>query len=818
MVKVVRFRRQGRRNLLNVYGGPRFRVSPRVVNFQLSGFWDSASGQLCMVGLGTKPLIAGKPLEFDAVFKCNYPNNSVITSSLVTGTLESLNPEGSQTHFRPISIMGISRTNYEYTLIKNEVENGLEESEKGNLPSNVSLGPAGLHQRCYRFISLSDNFELAYNSFCDGRNCSLLDVVLGFLPKYMSLNEIDCSGQRMVRVAFGLSDTSDIRHGYRQPLNPRSALIAEGTWNARNNQFLFVACRILNFTDSPLSASVGDCSIRVNFTFPASLTIRTPSIINGHIWSSKTVGELGYFDRSEIHASGTRRGALPNMRYEYSEIEKAKEYCAKKKVFKHKGQGYPNPYSQDMKFDMDVRNTKGQKIWGKAHPVFVGDHFVEDFHPYFFSTVMARPVSDTPVNNTHNGLLNITYWISLSPKNEFQVGGRSLEINRTVVLSAEGVYDIEAGRLCMVGCWNHEMDVNLPQNISKLDCDIFIDIQFPSGNSNGGDVVKGTIISKRQKSDPFYFEHMDLSATSLTKTQVDRVFWRMDFEIAMVLVSNTLTCIFVAVQLFHVKRHPDELPFISIVMLILITLGHMIPLLLNMEAFFLSSPRKKTVFFGSGGWLEMNEVLVRVITMVAFLLEFRLLQLTWSSRANDGSPNSLWSSEKKVILYSLPLYLFGALVAWLIQRLRGSPRTTSQFHQLHFRSSDPTLPFWHDVKSYAGFTLDAFLLPQIMFNVFSDSKGTALCIPYYVGTTIVRLLPHTYDLFRGHISAWNLDTWYIYANPGMNYYSTAWDILISCIGLLFVVLIYLQQRFGGRFIVPKRFRVNATYEKVPVGL
>lgn len=314
-------------------------------------------------------------------------------------------------------------------------------------------------------------------------------------------------------------------------------------------------------------------------------------------------------------------------------------------------------------------------------------------------------------------------------------------------------------------------------------------------------------------------EPLDLSATSLTKTQVDSMFWRIDFEIAMVLVSNTLTCIFVAVQLFHVKRHPDGLPFISIVMLVLITLGHMIPLLLNMEAFFLSSPQKKTVLFGSGGWLEVNEVLVRVITMVAFLLEFRLLQLTWSSRGDDGNHNTLWASEKKVIYYAIPFYLFGAVVAWFIGKLRGSPTNSSQFHQLHLRSNNPSLPFWQDIKSYAGFILDAFLLPQIMFNIFSDSKGAALCIPYYVGTMIVRLLPHSYDLFRGHISsAWNLDPWYIYANPGMNYYSTAWDILISCIGLLFVVLIFLQQRFGGMSVVPKRFRESATYEKVPVGL
>ncbi|KAF2297716.1 hypothetical protein GH714_002424 [Hevea brasiliensis] len=185
----------------------------------------------------------------------------------------------------------------------------------------------------------------------------------------------------------------------------------------------------------------------------------------------------------------------------------------------------------------------------------------------------------------------------------------------------------------------------------------------------------------------------------------------MDMEITMVLISNTLACVFVGLQLYHAKKHPDVLPFISFVMLMVLTLGYMIPLLLNFEALFMANHNRQNVFLESGGWLEVNE---------------------------------------------------------------------------------------------------------IMFNVFLNSKENTLACTFYVGTTIVRLLPHAYDLYRAHSSTWSLDLSYIYGNHRQDFYSTAWDIIIPLVGLLFAAFIYLQQRYGGSCIIPKRFRGTPDYEKVPV--
>lgn len=297
----------------------------------------------------------------------------------------------------------------------------------------------------------------------------------------------------------------------------------------------------------------------------------------------------------------------------------------------------------------------------------------------------------------------------------------------------------------------------------------------------------------------------------------------MDFELIMVLVSNTLVCVFVGLQLLHEKKHPDVLPYISVVMLTVITLGHMIPLILNFEALFMGNDSVQNTFLGSGGWLEVNEVVLRMVTMVAFLLELCLVQLIWSSRQGEGSHPGLWDSEKKALYITLPLYIGGGLTAWLVHISKTSHQ--KRFRPFRLSRHKFSLPrehfyrppsLWEDFKSYAGLLLDGFLLPQILLNIIFNSETKALASSFYVGTTIVRILPHAYDLYRAHSSAWYLDLSYIYANHRMDFYSTAWDIIIPSGGILFALLVYFQQRFGSRCILPKRFRESTAYEKVPV--
>lgn len=88
-------------------------------SFRVYGYWDLVSGNLSMVGSGVSSLSTK-----NVVLKLHYPNSSTIVSSLVNGTLQSLEQVGSDNYFNPVSILGVLFMGYDYSLIDREVKNG----------------------------------------------------------------------------------------------------------------------------------------------------------------------------------------------------------------------------------------------------------------------------------------------------------------------------------------------------------------------------------------------------------------------------------------------------------------------------------------------------------------------------------------------------------------------------------------------------------------------------------------------------------------------------------------------------------------------
>ncbi|KAF0926230.1 hypothetical protein E2562_022059 [Oryza meyeriana var. granulata] len=203
----------------------------------------------------------------------------------------------------------------------------------------------------------------------------------------------------------------------------------------------------------------------------------------------------------------------------------------------------------------------------------------------------------------------------------------------------EGFWDEKRSRLCLKGC--HVVNSGpSPADLAVGECGIGMSFWFPAvwslqersfsaGLYNYTKVdearkyyekyglnkkrkvaqhVKGTIRSLRKKTDPLFFEPLDIASYGLYIDRVDESIWRMDLESTMALISMTLSCLFIAVQLFHVKKVPEALPAMSITMLVVLSLGYMIPLVLNFEALFKNS-NKQTVPLSGGGWLEVNEVM-----------------------------------------------------------------------------------------------------------------------------------------------------------------------------------------------------------------
>ncbi|XP_076948846.1 uncharacterized protein LOC143621233 [Bidens hawaiensis] len=757
---------------------PRFVPRGVGAEFRLSGFWDSGSGKLCLVGSGSGSVSSLR--DVNVVFKLNYPNSTVLDTSLVTGSLESVSVPGSDSYFKfkPMSILGVSGMGYNYSYIGKEIENGGFRVYDDGI-ENVVRGTVG--KGICSVMTWGMRFELDYENYdCKNVSCSFGPVGDEILPRFMSVKVIDCLEDGKVRYILQFSNSS---YGKGLLFYPLTSLVVEGVWDKRKKRVALVACRVFDNTRTSLKR----CSVKLAFSFASSFSLKRRSGIVGKMWSTETesLGNVSFYSPANVNSR------IKGVSYEHTEYEKVQSFCKENLDTKGKKGTYPDEGSPSLRFDMMVRNKKGQTAYGYASPLYIRDK-------------VYTPFENQWNHSSTNGYVNVSYVISFKARDAFDFGDQ-IGPSKVVEISAEGVYNTKSGVICMIGC--KHMPYEKFQKKRLLDCELVVNINFSPLNSKDAGMVRGSIKSTREKPDPLYFDPVDFGSSSITTIQAKESIWRMDLEITMVLISNTLACVFVGLQLFHVKKNPDMLLFISVVMLVVLTLAHMIPLLLNFEAVFMVN-RKQNVFLGTDQWLEVNEVLVRVITMVAFLLQFRLLQLTWSSRNGHENRRSLWMSDKKVLKISCPLYIAIGLTAWFAHSLQNT-HTKTRFHLAH-----ENVTFWGALESYTGLVLDAFLIPQIMFNLFSDVHETVLAPSFYIGSTMVRLLPHVYDLYRRHSSSWFYDK--IYANPGMDYYSTMWDVVICCSGLFCVFVIYMQQRFGGRFVLPKRFRDAFLYEEVPV--
>ncbi|XP_048442602.1 uncharacterized protein LOC125478467 [Pyrus x bretschneideri] len=778
----------------------------RSIRVTLGGFWSQSSGKLCMVGSGYDYLEGRSYLHhIHSVLKLHNFTNSANVTSLISGTLESMtSSENDADYFEPISILMLPSMNYQYTLISNKSETI---SNSGGTDSSNPTSSLNIK----RFCSVLSRevryhaFDLKYSSRCvSAKNCT--PVAASSFPRFMFLKLIECSeNTRRLKVLMEFEDSSNF--WYRR-FDPNTTLAGEGSWDAETNQLSFVACRFLVAAGSWNNTSVGDCSTRLSLRFPAVWTIGNSSSMVGKIWSNKTVTELGYFEKITFESleDGNGRISIPGAKYEYTKINTVNKLCPKKETARGKTNVYADPFSYEMRFGMSAKNSEGQVAWGGSVPISVGDQFHQAYR-YSIASAEDEDESTAPerYSYNHSKAYNISYKISIDRLSDAKFGNTSV-LNEMQIF-AEGIYDETEGSLCMVGCRILASKGQQPTNDS-VDCEIAVNFLFPSTNptKNSG-FIKGSIKSTRKKSDPLHFETWDLTSTSATLFEERRSIWRMDVEIILVFISTTLTCFFVARQLFHVKKYPDVLPSISIFMLLILSLGYMIPLMLNFEAIFMSSTNRQNVFLGTGGWLEVNEVIVRVITMVlvAFSLQIHLLQLTWSARSKNGNRNKLWLMEKKTHFVVLLLYVGGAFAILLLHKQIWKKGNYAERSIL-------SIAF----KSYSGLVMDGFLLPQIVLNMFCKSKENALSISFYVGMTFVRALPHAYDLYRAHNFAHpQFNESYLYASPAADFYSTSWDVIIPFGGLVFAGVIFLQQKFGGRCFLPKKLIELGEYEKVP---
>ncbi|KAL6848964.1 hypothetical protein ACP4OV_021547 [Aristida adscensionis] len=773
---------RGRGRNLVEYDGQAHRFRPRLprftgrrgsIVFGLEGYYSSASGELCMVGTGSGRAADGSPVQFlPVVLRVGYPSPANLTRSFVTGRLESTADFPSA--FETVSLVAFAEEGYAYA----------ESASCPQLPHDRLDALHVFEGRNFSCAHLNSMlklpFRLNYGSGSESTASSL-----GIHQSYMYVNRMHCADDGAVRAYVVFTNQTEGSMYYF--MLGEKAVVAEGFWDSKSSRLCLKGCHVVNSGPSRADLAVGECGIGMSFWFPAVWSLQQRSSAAGLVWNAS-------LKSAEAIAAGSStitphfRGNLAGLKYNYTKVDEAKKYYEKSGLNKKRKGKFPDSNSyRDLVFRFFVQGGGGGS--GYASPVTIGSMLFDGN-----SLVVPDPLSHHVTAQMKQRLINVSYDI-------YYVGNWSLESFHRRHISAEGVYDATTGSLCMIAC----REVNV-----SSDCEILVTAQFSSLDAKVTQHVKGKISSLRKKTDPLFFQTLDIASYGLYIDQVDESIWRMDLESTMALISMTLSCIFIAVQLFHVKKVPEALPAMSITMLVVLALGYMIPLVLNFEALFKNS-NKQTVLLSGGGWLEVNEVMVRIITMITFLLQLRLLQLAWSARSEDGSNAESWAAEKKVLWICLPLYIIGGVITWVVHmRYSHGRRMLRQV----VRIKPVGHAFWEDLVSYGGLILDGFLLPQVILNVFSDSKVRALSTGFYIGSTIIRALPHVYDAFRTQHFVPSLRPSYMYANPHDDLFSLAWDIVIPCGAILLSVLLFLQQRLGGAFFLCSKNRKTSEYEMV----
>ncbi|KAF3434421.1 hypothetical protein FNV43_RR25524 [Rhamnella rubrinervis] len=487
----------------------------------LHGFWSVSSGKICMVETGFNNIwedIATLLLDLPVVFKLNNLKNTTSLTSLVTGTLECMTSSDEPDYFEPISLFMFPKMNY-YTLASDEVlENNSSLESDANSPG-LSLESFMENTFCSIVPMQVTNFNLKYASHCStsAKNCNPLGSVNDFLPSVMVFDDIECSGdEQRLRVLIQFLDRGETLSNYSWLFNPNTTLVGEGLWDAKTNQLNIIACPFLDAADSLAEAHVGDCSTRLSLKFPAMWTIRINSnTIVGQIWSNKTKGEFGYFDKVRLESSQPfLLNDSADFKYKYTKLDKARTSCPRKKSAKHKGYTYLNVFSeQEMMFhDMSVQTSAKTKLArAYSHPLFIGDD-------HFKLIRMELQQLSRNSSSTKAGTIDtISYTILMSLLPHVKLDSEvSMFLNASALeISAEGIYDDATGSLCMVGCRSFGLGSKFLMDDDFVDCEILINIQIsPRNSTNGSSKIEGSIESTRKKSDPLHFDRLELSSST----------------------------------------------------------------------------------------------------------------------------------------------------------------------------------------------------------------------------------------------------------------------------------------------------------------
>ncbi|CAL4974750.1 unnamed protein product [Urochloa decumbens] len=784
-------------------------VGDHTVTFYLDGYYYSNTAELCMAGSGSYHEDDGSNARLLHVgLHLRLPNPASIADPFVTGRLRGAGVE-------TISLVAYAEGDaYRFG----------ESAASCPPPSQPPTTPrGGKNVSCAHLKGeLVGSYTLQHASSPGGASPLPGLRLPALTTTTMHVGQVQCAAGGGVRAyaAFYNGTAERWRRRMMQPGRgpPRPPLVvgdevvvAEGRWDPARRMLCLRACRVVRSESEMAVAVEKDCGVGMSFWFPGVWTIRDRSAVAGVLWNASRAAGTGSTDGSGgvISASSTsvhiHRGNFSDVKYIYNDtmVEEAKKHYLTSELSSPNGISRsftpPNYTYQDFEFRFYDTRDRGH---GDAYPVTVGSTIV-----YGDQLVAEDSFSrDAVIHVKKHELLNVSYDINMRrvirPKRrtrQDQNVSYSIQVEERK-MKAEGVFDPKTGILCMAACQEH--------NSSVTDCQILITVHFASLDPAAQNMLlghgRGAISSLRNKTtDPLFFDKIKIRLFGMYRQQASESVSRMDWESIMLVVSTSLPCVFSVLQIFHVSRRPEAAAATSITMLVVLSLGYVVPLVLSSEALFLSRRRHYYPFpFESYVPYELSQAMMRAPTLIAMLLQLRLIQLAWKAREKMGADGSTAAAasaaERRALWLCVPLYLIGGAVTVIAHFMNARRAAEVEAGSVTVRLGPAPATLWEDLVSSAGLALDAFLLPQVAMNVFVSAAGagvTAALSPwFYAGGTVVRAVPHVYDVIRAQGYVPSIRPSYVYANPRYDRFGVAWDIAVPCGAALLCLLLFLQQR------------------------
>uniref|UniRef100_A0A0D3GST2 RING-type E3 ubiquitin transferase n=1 Tax=Oryza barthii TaxID=65489 RepID=A0A0D3GST2_9ORYZ len=446
-----------------------------------------------------------------------------------------------------------------------------------------------------------------------------------------------------------------------------ATLSAEGVWRASTGQLCMTGC--LGVIDA---AAVGDeaCHYRVSLHVPTTFSIRRRSIIVGQI----TAGDGSHFPLS-FHQSVPpkhpwnrfgRSEASLRVAYDYTKVENAGELLRRSEPSGFRSSSiakalvsYPRQAGaaaaaademmslSDLADDLSLHFQPGprlpflpeQKVWPQW-PVLHLDMLsvgplVGSYSPPLRtlpSTPVARAEIDGGVEQQQHQLLNVSAVLSLSGK----------MFGWSPVMSLEGVYNQEDGRMYLIGCRNVEAPWRIVSTSRDLedgmDCSIEVRVEYPPKTTRWlfSPTATACISSTRDAGDPLHFNTTELRTTpisyrggrrdappdTLTEQTIEGL-------VCIAMLSGTIAA--AVGQLRYIASHPDVAPYVSLVALGVQAVGYTATLVTDAKMLPAWPTYNYRMYVGHLHW-NMDST-VKALTLAALLLTLRLAQKVRRSRA-----------------------------------------------------------------------------------------------------------------------------------------------------------------------------------------